>query len=162
MDGESLVTKIEFWQASLRISNMKVGQMMSIRSEVWGNSGVGIEQCGGDKRLWGIRSYFSSHGVRGAGGGRRAQALPTPQSRFSCQWPWAYTQNVGHEQRLSLDLRPDSTTHKLFPLAGPSTRLSSVPWALNADASRTRRQPTTPISAKAHARGRPRILIVGE
>ena len=32
------------------------------------------------------------------GHSRRAQVLPTPQSQFSCQWPWAYTQNVGHEQ----------------------------------------------------------------
>lgn len=93
-------------------------------------------------------------------GAEKAQVLLHAPAMFFL--PMATGVYVGHEQGLSLDLRPDSTTHELFPSAGPSTRLSPAASALNADPDRTLPAHHHCESAALHEAGRPRIPTVYE
>lgn len=69
-DGEGLVTKIEPWQPSPRAPGVRAGAMTLIKLEVV--VGVGMKQCGGDKKAQGIRI----HPISIAGGREKAQCLP--------------------------------------------------------------------------------------
>lgn len=85
--GEGLVTKIEPWQPSPRAPGARAGAMTLIKLEVV--VGVGMKQCGGDKKAQGIISISIAGG--GEGEGTVSPLPPIPWPRFSSQWPWVYT-----------------------------------------------------------------------